>query len=122
MARLDAKGAALWVVGLLLGLFYLMSAWPKLQGAEPMVERFSAWGYSAGFLRFIGALEALGGLLLLVPKLAAWGALILIVVMAGAVYTHLTSGIGSPLIAIVCLVVLAVVAWLRRRQALGLAS
>jgi uncharacterized membrane protein (DUF4010 family) len=37
--------------------------------------------------------------------------------MAGAIYTHLSTGIGSPVFAIFLFVVAAIVTWFRRRHA-----
>jgi uncharacterized membrane protein YphA (DoxX/SURF4 family) len=77
-------------------------------------------GYGTGFLLLIGALEALGGLMVLIPKFATWGAGLIMVVMLGATYTHLSSGIGSPAMAIASFVVAAIVAWLRKPDAVGI--
>ncbi|MDP5276584.1 DoxX family protein [Chengkuizengella axinellae] len=64
-------------------------------GAAQMAESL---GYSPGFLVFIGICEILGGIGLIVgfwkPKLALLASGGLAVIMAGAVFTHLSLGQG----------------------------
>lgn len=120
MAKMGLKTLAAWVLCVVVGAFFLMSAFPKLMQKPEMVEAFEGWGYSTGFLVLIGVLEGLGGLMMFVPRLATWGAGLLVVVMLGAIYTHLSSGIGSPTFAIVALLLAAVAGALRKDQAIGL--
>ncbi|MEE9207338.1 MAG: DoxX family protein [Gemmatimonadota bacterium] len=51
---------------------------------------FEGWGYGAWFAAVIGIAEILGGLALLVPRLAAYAASGLLIVMLGALYTTTT--------------------------------
>jgi uncharacterized membrane protein YphA (DoxX/SURF4 family) len=56
---------------------------------SPMWQRmFERWGYPDGFYLVIGAVEVLAGLALLIPRIAAPAALVLIVIMIGAGATH----------------------------------
>ena len=57
-----------------------------------------------------------GAVLLLVPGLAAIGAVILLPVMAGAVLTHLLVLGDSPVIPLVLFLALASITWLRRER------
>jgi len=59
---------------------------------QPFLE---TWGFPLWFLYFIGVLEILGGLLLLIPKFRPWGSLMLIFVMLGAVLTRMFFGIKN---------------------------
>ena len=120
MAKMDAKSIAVWVLCVIVGLFFLAGGIPKLMQTEQMVQSFEAWGYSSGFLLLIGLLEALGGLMLMIPRLAFWGGGILVVVMAGAAYTHLSTGVGSPVMAIVALILAGLAGWMRKKDAIGL--
>src|SRR5262249_35612323 len=61
----------------------------KLMGSENWISRFSRWGYPDGFYLAVGVAELAGAALLVVPKLAVAGALLLSVVMVGAAGTHL---------------------------------
>ena len=117
---MQAKSIVTWVLCIALALFFLSSAYPKLTQNPQVVDMFDKFGHSTGFMLLIGLLEALGAVLLLFPRLATWGAGILAVVMVGAAYTHISTGIGSPAMAIVALVLAAVVAWLRKPDAIGL--
>ena len=82
-----------------------------------MTARFEAWGYSATFAVIVGVAESLGGLMVLIPGLALYGATIIAVDMTGAVYTHVATGIGSPVSALAYLAIGAALGWLRRRDA-----
>ncbi|MBX2819747.1 MAG: DoxX family protein [Rhodothermaceae bacterium] len=55
---------------------------------------FERWGYPVWFLFFIGVLEFGGGLAILVPRIAPYGALVLAVVMLGALVTRLIHGVS----------------------------
>ena len=56
---------------------------------------FDRWGYPVWFMFFIGALEFAGGLAILVPRIAGYGALTLATVMLGALVTRLIHGVSS---------------------------
>jgi hypothetical protein len=82
----------------LLGLLYLFTGGAKLAGTEQMTDDFDRFGYSPGFRLFTGLLEVSGAGLLLAgyewPMLAGWGALLILVVMVGALATHVRVGDG----------------------------
>jgi len=113
---------AAWVAGALgFVLYTVVASPPKLMGNPQAVEGFLKMGFSDGFRLFIGACEFLGGIALLIPRLAFWSAGGLIVIMIGAVHTHLTHpDAGPPTAAAVAIVVLAFIAWVRRKRALFL--
>ncbi len=58
--------------------------------------------------------------MMFIPRLVTWGAGLLVVVMLGAIYTHLSSGIGSPAFAILALLLAALAGYLRKDRAIGL--
>jgi uncharacterized membrane protein YphA (DoxX/SURF4 family) len=116
------KNIVAWVLCILLGIFFLYNAYPKLTQNPDTVGFFEMVGYGTAFLLLIGVLEALGGILLFFPRFATWGAGIIAVVMVGAAYTHISNDIGSPTRALVSLVVALVIAWLRKDEAIGLSS
>jgi len=51
---------------------------------------FTDWGYGAWFAAVIGGIEIAGGVGLLVRRVAAYAAMLLLLVMLGALYTTLT--------------------------------
>ena len=83
------------------------------------VGLFDAIGVGQRFRYVTGSIEVTGALMLLVPRLASFGALALAVVMAGAICTHLFVIGGNPSLPLVLLAATAYVAWTRRaaRQA-----
>ena len=86
----------------------------KLAGSPELVGLFDAIGIGQWFRYLTGGIEVVAALLLLVPSLAFFGALLLIPTMAGAVLTHLFIVGGSPAPAIVLLAAASAIAWARR--------
>jgi uncharacterized membrane protein YphA (DoxX/SURF4 family) len=125
-ARTDAQGntrvqnVSLWVVQVLLAAVFLGAGYAKLSGAPEMVQNFELLGFGQWLRYFTGGIEVAAALLLLVPRLAAVGALLLAGTMAGAVATHLLALPGSPVPALVLGALSAIVAWGRRGQLLRL--
>jgi putative oxidoreductase len=115
-ARPRWTSVALWVVRGLLALAFVAAGGAKLYGVPMLVEEFRHIGLGQWFRYFTGGLEIMGALLLLLPRKAALGALLLICIMTGAVITHLFVIGGSPVPAIVLLALSAVVAYAERGQ------
>jgi uncharacterized membrane protein len=92
----------------------------KLIGAEQMVETFGRFGFSMGFMRFIGAAEVAGAVGLFLPRLAPLAAVGLVLVTGGAVLQHaIYDPIAKALPAASLLVICAFLAWARRAELLG---
>lgn len=115
--RRTVGNVLLWVLQLLLGLFFVYGGLNKLLGLQQEQEiaaNFAKFGLGPWFRYFVATLELLGGLGLLVPRLAGVAALLLAGVMFGAVVSHLT--ILKPALyasipaVLVCLFVLIAVA------------
>ena len=115
-ARPYWTSAALWLVRGLLALAFVATGGAKLYGVPMLVEEFQHIGLGQWFRYFTGGLEILGAILLLLPRKAALGALLLICIMTGAVITHLFVVGGSPVPAIVLLALNALVAYAERGQ------
>jgi putative oxidoreductase len=94
----------MWTVAVVMGLLFVVVGWSKMAGASGInwAARLSQWGYPGASRYAIGGIEILAGLGLLVPPLRRWAAIALMVVMAGALVTHLIHGefvrLLSPLI------------------------
>lgn len=112
--------ALLWILQIALAAVFLFAGVPKLTGAEPMVRMFDEIGVGQWFRYLTGILEVGGAILLLIPALAGVGALLLSVVMVGALLTHALAIGGSPLFAGVLLAFLWFLAWMRRERTLKL--
>jgi len=113
---------ALWTVQIATAALFLFVGSSKLAGAPMMVGLFDAIGIGQWFRYLTGGIEVISAVLLLIPSLAFFGALLLVPTMVGAVLTHLFIVGGNPAPAIVLLAASAAIAWMRRNErARGLA-
>lgn len=90
-AKYWAKTIGLWALQILLAVMFFMVGLSKFSDGG-WIERFTNWGYPDNVVYIIGALEVLGALGVLIPRLAAYAAGGLILIMIGAVLTHLVHG------------------------------
>ena len=109
-------GIALWIVQVLLAVAFLGAGATKLSQPKEKMAKNMAWveDFSQPTVRLIGALEVVGaiGLVLpaltgIVPWLTPLAALGLVLLMAGAVYTHLRREEGSAVVPPAVLLLLA---------------
>ena len=110
---------AIRILSWILALLFIAAGVPKIIGVEQVAANFDQLGYSPTFRVLIGVLEVTGGVALLVPAAASYGALLLIVIMIGAVWTVLRVGesVAPPIIVGVLLALLAVLR--TRKPAVG---
>lgn len=90
-----------------------------------MVQMFDAIGVGQWFRYVTGGLEVGSAILLLIPGLAGFGAVLLACTMVGAILTHLTVLHSPPTGPVILLVLAAIVLWGRWGQVarrLGLAA
>jgi putative oxidoreductase len=83
-----------WTILILVALLFVMVGFQKFTGPSSIhwAERFARWGYPMAFRYVVGALEIVGGIGLVVPVTTRPAAGLLMIVMAGAFYTHLSHG------------------------------
>ena len=103
------------VLGTLLGLWFLLAGAQKFLAAEIFRSMFEQLGLPLALVPVIGILEIIAGLLALVPKTSLYGAGCVVVVMLGAVGSHLVAGLGPPVPALVALALAGTLAILRIR-------
>ena len=108
------KTLATWMLQIFVGCLFMLVAVRTF--VDPRwAEDFARWGYPNGFYLVVGAIEAAGGALLLIPSLATYAALTLMSIMVAAGLTrvvyHETRFIVAP---VVLLAMCTAVAWLRR--------
>ncbi len=103
-----------WVLSVLLALVFFMAGGMKLLSRPALVQEFNQIGLGQWFRYFTGALEVIGAAGVLVPKFSRWAALLLAVVMIGAIIAHLTVLHVPPGLPIALLVLALLTAWLRR--------
>jgi len=111
-------------VTILLALAFVMVGLSKLAGQSSVhwAERFARWGYPAVLRPVVGVLEMIGGIALLIPAATRTAAGVLIVVMTGACYTHLSHGEPLRIVPSLVLGVFLVLLWrqpLRHRLEAG---
>src|SRR2546428_9053257 len=80
---------ALWLTQIGLAAMFMFVGGLKLTGAPQLVALFDAIGIGQWFRYVTGSIEVVSAVALLVPGWAAFGALLLIPTMVGAVFTHL---------------------------------
>lgn len=105
---------ALWVLQALLALAFLGAASGKLLGKPEMVALYDTIGIGQWFRYVTGLLEASGAILIVVPRTKFLGAALLVMIMVGAVLTHIFILHSAPTAAAVLLVLAGIVAWGRR--------
>jgi uncharacterized membrane protein YphA (DoxX/SURF4 family) len=113
-ATLRPRVAVSWILQIPVAAMFLFSGTLKLIGDPMMVQLFDALGAGQWFRYVTGAMEVGAAVLLLVPSLAIFGALLLAATMVGAIVTHLFIVGGSPAIPMVLLAATIAIAWLRR--------
>lgn len=108
---------ALWALQIVLAGVYFFSAWNKLTMEPVSTAGFEAMGFGVIGMMIIGVLELLGGIGLLVPRIAGLASACLVALMVGAVIATLASG-GGSLVVIpgTVLVLVGIVAFVRRRE------
>jgi putative oxidoreductase len=109
------KPISVWILKGLLAATFLAAGAAKLYGVPMLVENFERIGFGQWFRYVTGLLEIAGAIALLLPSIAALGALLLSCIMIGAIITHLFIG-GSAIPAIVLLLLCAIVVFVHRDQ------
>ena len=90
--RRFGREAMLWVVTLFLMQAFVPSGYFKLLDNSGWAEAFAGWGYSESFRRAVGVAEIIAGLVILVPRVASYGAALMFMIMVGAIGTHFRFG------------------------------
>ncbi|TGD82246.1 DoxX family protein [Hymenobacter wooponensis] len=106
-----------WTLQVLLGLAFIAFGVKKLTVLPTTVAMFNNLGMPSAMAYIIAVAEVLGGVGLLIPRFTRLAALGLVIIMLGAVVMHATKipgGIAQGVPAIVCLLLLLAVLWLRR--------
>jgi putative oxidoreductase len=104
----------LWTLSGLVALAFLFVGGGKLAGTTTMIELFDKVGIGQWFRYLTGLLEVSGGIGLLIPRYAFYAAVLLDIVMIGAIITHVAVVGGSPAPAASLFVLSGIIAWLRK--------
>src|ERR1700688_2526421 len=104
----------LWILSGLAALAFLGAGGAKLAGAAVMVDVFDKVGLGQWFRYFTGLLEVAAGIGLLISRYAFYAAALLGMVMVGAIIAHLTVLGSSPAAPVMLLVLVGMIAHLRK--------
>jgi len=106
-----------WLPAILLILIFLPQGWAKFSDTSGWAVAFRHWGYPDWFRITIGCLEVGACFLLISGRAAAFGALIIVCVMLGAMTTHVIFDHGRHMTSEVVPLTLALITlFLRRNQ------
>jgi putative oxidoreductase len=110
-----AKVIGMWIPAILLVAIFAPQGWSKFSDTSGWAAAFRHWGYPDWFRVTIGVMELAAVVLLLLGRTAAYGALLIIVVMLGGMATHLIFDGGRNMTSEIVPLVLATVVLLARR-------
>lgn len=80
---------AAWCLGAYFAWMYVRMGWVKFDPDGFWTVAFQRWGYPVWLRWLVGVIEVVGGILLLVPWMASYGAVAVAVVMVGALVTRI---------------------------------
>lgn len=111
------KNKILFVLSLLFGLLFINGGLNKFLNYMPMPENLpekmqkamAAFNEIGWLMPLVGAAEVVGGVLIIIPRFRALGALVILPVMAGIVFTNIVQDAsGLPF----ALILSAVLLWI----------
>jgi uncharacterized membrane protein YphA (DoxX/SURF4 family) len=111
------KNKILFVLALLFGLMFINAGLDKFLHHMPMpaemsektLKAFGAFVEIGWLMPLVGIVEMIGGLLIIIPRTRALGALICLPVMVGILLTNIFQEVaGLPLVIVLC----AILAWI----------
>lgn len=115
--RAIAIDIVLWVFALFLAWVFIRQGLAKFDDASGWARAFRAWHFPVWFRILIGVLETSAAVLLLARRTAFAGAVIIIVVMLGAMGTHVYWGRPGQVTSEVLPLLLATLVAFGRRKA-----
>lgn len=101
-----------WILTIILGLLFTMSAVMKLTLNETALAQASSFGIDATTYQFIGIIEIISLILFIIPRTGVLGTLLLVAYLGGAIVTHLQHQ-QSIAMAIIIQMVLWITAFIR---------
>lgn len=78
-----------WIMTIIIGLLFTMSAFMKLSQNEDAIAQASSYGIDATTYLFLGIIEIISLLLFILPRTGILGTLLLVAYLGGAIVTHL---------------------------------
>ena len=108
-----------WILQGLLAAAFLVAGTAKLVGPQIQVIFFEKIGLGQWFRYFIGGSEVVGAILVLVPRTAVAGAVLLAMTMVVVIDIHLLITGGNPVPSVVLLLIAVAVTWYRELHLKG---
>ena len=112
-----ALDIVLWVFALFLAWVFIRQGISKFDDTSGWAKAFRAWHFPVWFRVLIGVLETAAGVLLLTRRTALAGAVIIVVVMIGAMATHVYWGRPQQVTSEIMPLFLATMVAIGRRKA-----
>lgn len=106
----------LWILQIAFAAMFLVAGAVKLLNDPMMIEVFAKVGFGQWLRYVIGVVEILSAIMLIVPNLVPYGALLLICTMVGTIIAHLAVLDESARLPTVLLLLSAVILWGRRER------
>jgi putative oxidoreductase len=106
----------LWTFSGLVALAFIAAGGSKLAGVPAMVGLFDKVGLGQWFRYFTGFLEVTAGIGLLIPRYAFYAAVLLAIIMVGAIIAHVSVLSTSPAAPVVLFFLTGMIAYLRKPQ------
>lgn len=118
---LDLSWNRTTILRALVAVFFVIAAVLKLLAVKFEVDTFLRFGYPLWFMYVVGLAELAGAVLLWVRGAVGYGALLLVAVMIGALFSHIRGGdpISKMVPAAIILVLMAGLAYGRRGEILA---
>ena len=110
-----AKEIVAWLLALWLCFVFFRAGIDKFDDGSGWSRAFRGWGFSVGFRVLIGVLEVIAAALVLPPRTAAYGSILIGVIMIGAAVTQLLQHRPHPA-AYMMLTLATVLFFLRRKE------
>lgn len=118
--RQVAVDVVLWVFALFLAWIFIRQGAAKFSDTSGWAQAFRVWHFPVWFRVLIGVLETSAAILLLTRRTAFAGAVIIMVVMVGAMATHVYWGQPRQLTSEILPLFLATMVALGRRRSFAL--
>lgn len=106
----------LWVITVFLAYVFLRQGFAKFSDTSGWAKAFRAWHYPDWFRILIGVIEISAVLLLFVRRIAAIGAVMIVIVMLGGMATHIWWGQPRYITSEMLPLILATVVAIGRRR------
>jgi putative oxidoreductase len=118
--KITASAILLWVLRALMACLFLFPSFMKLSGQPMMVAEFDEIGLGQWFRIFTGALELIGGVGVLIPRVSPFAALLLLLVDIGAFVAQISILHKDWIHTIVIGLILGALIYLQRGRLAGL--